>query len=354
MQNITDSLWHGVQVGIDKIFSPTPRSAVKRYSVAIGILVLWAAVKVLVVDGLDIVATTHLVTLVVIFSALYGGFWPGIMVTVLGGVLNDIFFMSPRFSLLSPETQFTTFSFFITGFAISIIIEALRQAQMQKSEFMGFAAHEIKNPLATILGYADLIKKKSIERRDKQFFEFGTKISQQVKKSTTIINDLLDVTRIEVGKLGFATEKFNLYDLIAEIVELQNSIHKSHKITLSGKSKKMVLGDRQRIGQVVVNLITNAIKYSPNSDKIAIRITNSSDWVTVQIQDHGLGIEPKYVAKIFDPFFRIKKVEKHKIPGSGLGLYFSNEVVRHHKGKLWVKSRLGHGSAFFMTLPAVK
>ena len=310
--------------------------------------------KLALVSLLDINATTHLITLIVIFSALYGGLGPGLLATLLGGIFNDFLFLYPKFTFLSAETEFTTISFFLTGLVISLIIEALRQAKLQKSEFMGFAAHEIKNPLATILGYADLIKRKSIDRNDKQFFEFGTKISQQVTKSTHIINDLLDITRIEAGKLTYDDERFSLYELISEIVEIQNGMTKNKKITLSGKSKKQVFGDKQRIGQVVLNLINNALKYSPNSDKVDIKIKNSADSITVQFKDHGLGVDPRYIGKIFDPFFRITKGEKQKLPGSGVGLYFSNEVVKRHKGKLSVKSQLGRGSTFFLTLPVAE
>ena len=124
----------------------------------------------------------------------------------------------------------------------------------------------------------------------------------------------------------------------------------THKIHFSAKGNKTVIGDRYRIGQVITNLISNAIKYSPSAKKVNVEVENKRNGVVISIQDFGSGIDQDDQKKLFTPFFRAKNSESAK--GTGIGLFISLQIVERHKGKLWLKSTVGKGSTFYLSLPS--
>ncbi len=190
-------------------------------------------------------------------------------------------------------------------------------------------------------------KKKS----DRQSAQILLRIDKQIDRQTDLVSNLLDISRIQAGKLEYNMEKILLNKLIAETIENMQTITKSHKLILKGNVAQSVFADRNRIGQVLINLITNAIKYSPHSHKVLIRITKNRHHVKVSVQDFGIGIAISDRERIFERFFQASNKSQQTYPGLGLGLYITSEIVKRHHGNIWVDSAEGKGSTFSFILP---
>lgn len=239
--------------------------------------------------------------------------------------------------------------------------------QQKKDEFLAMASHELKTPITVIKVYAQILKKRLGFSEDNKDIYFLSQIESQTSKITTLINDLLEVTKIEAGKLAFSKKKFDLNVLIKKIVVDFQYVSDTHQIIKVGEVEKNVMGDEDRIGQVLINLLTNAIKYSPNADKIIVKVKENKKNITVGVQDFGMGISKDKQEQIFGRYFRVNKKEEETIKGSGfksssgLGLYISAEIIVRHGGKIWVESKKEkdlpagkQGSTFYFTLPLDK
>jgi len=172
----------------------------------------------------------------------------------------------------------------------------------------------------------------------------------QLKKLTNLIADLLDVTRVDGGKLQFHNKNFNFQKLVQEIVEEMQLTTSKHTISLKLAPSTTLFGDQDRIGQVITNLLSNAIKYSPHEERIIVTTEQDSRSVTMCVQDFGIGIPPDKQDKVFERFFRAGDVED-TFAGLGLGLFISSEIVKRHNGKIWVESGRKRGSCFCFSLP---
>ncbi len=224
----------------------------------------------------------------------------------------------------------------------------------QKSEFIGIASHELKTPITTMKSFAQILQKRLSKSGDKSNTYILSNINIQADRLTALINDLLNVSNIEAGRLTLAKKKFDLNALIKKIViDYQYTID-SHTISKEGDVKESVYGDEGRIEQVLSNLIANAIKYSPDADRVIIRIASDRQNATITVQDFGFGIAKKDTARIFEQFYRTSDKDKNNVSGFGLGLYISSEIIKRHKGKIWVESTRGKGSTFIFTLPLKK
>lgn len=172
-----------------------------------------------------------------------------------------------------------------------------------------------------------------------------------MERLTQLMASFVNVYKIQNGKLSLHKKNFELEELISSIATDFQYTTKSHVVEHNKKSKIVVYADRERIAQVLINLISNAIKYSPNADRVIVSTLVEKKIVTISIQDFGLGIPKKEQEKIFDRFLRVKAKREKKISGLGLGLYISFEIIARHKGKIWVKSVEGKGSTFYFSLP---
>lgn len=346
-------VWEQIKKQSILFTSSHKRSKFRRYIVPLVFVVIVIGAKVLLKTYVSENTAYHLLTLIIILSAWYGGFGPGLLATFLTAVVDTLLFLPPGETYMGLYNIISTITLVIGGVFVSFISEARRQADLKKDEFIGFASHELKNPLASIQGYAQILQKMSIDSSQRRARDIAKSVEEQSKRASMLINELLDVTKIESGKLTYNDETFILYDLVESIANDQKVIYKSHKIVINATSKKKVFADKHRIEQVIVNLITNAIKYSPDAKKIIITCKNKSQDVIVSVQDFGKGIARENVNKIFAPYFREHSVSDGKIQGLGLGLYISSEIVKRHKGKLWLESKEGDGSTFYMSLPTV-
>jgi PAS domain S-box-containing protein len=229
----------------------------------------------------------------------------------------------------------------------SRLFEEIKAMSDKKDEFIALASHELKTPLTTIKGYLQLLAKKKQDRVNALFLE---KTLDQVAKLNALIADLLDVSKIEAGKLQFNLVHFDLRLLLKEVMETFPYTYKTHKIIFHDAiDPTIVYADKQRIEQVVNNLLTNAIKYSPAADLVEISIHKDPETVTVKVRDYGIGLKEEHKSKIFTRFYRAEGVVN--VSGLGIGLHLTKEIIDRHNGQIGVESTFGVGSEFYFSLP---
>lgn len=233
-------------------------------------------------------------------------------------------------------------------------ITSRRILERQKDDFLGIASHELKTPVTSLKVYTQTLQ--HIFRREGNISasEKLAKMDNQINKLSTLITDLLDVTKIQSGRIQFHEEYFDFNTLVNEIAEDTQRTTRKHTIIKNLDVSSFTYGDRNRIGQVLMNLLTNAIKYSPHADKIILTTKNNTKNIVVSVQDFGEGIPKDKQNKIFDRFYREMGPKEITIPGLGLGLFISAEFVKHLGGKIWVKSTKGKGSIFYFSIPITK
>jgi signal transduction histidine kinase len=241
------------------------------------------------------------------------------------------------------------------GYAFSYIDVTKQETLLrQKDEFLGVASHELKTPVTSMLAYTELLQRRFENADDQLTYGMLSKINQQINRLTLLINDLLDVTRLEQGKLILRREEFDFNALVEEVVEEIQRTTSTHSIEISMDERRGVYADRDRIGQVIANFLTNAIKYSPKSNKVEVSIRYEPEAVRLAVRDHGLGLSPEDQEKVFERFFRVEGKDRETLSGLGLGLYISSEIIERHGGCIGLESELKKGSEFYFTLPIAK
>jgi signal transduction histidine kinase len=238
-----------------------------------------------------------------------------------------------------------------TFLILSAVVSESKEFEARKDAFVALASHELKTPVTSIKMFTYILLQRFEKKNDKQSLQILSRLDKQIDRQTNLVSDLLEISRIRTGKLDYHIEKFLFDELITETIENLQTINKSHKLILEGHVNQKILADRNRIGQVLINLITNAVKYSPRTHKVVIRITKNKHTVEVSVQDFGIGIATIDREKIFERFFQVSNKSRMTYPGLGLGLYITAEIIKRHHGKIWMESVEGKGSTFFFTLP---
>lgn len=227
------------------------------------------------------------------------------------------------------------------------------ELERRRNEFVSTASHELKTPLTSQKAFGELLEKLIDENGHTEYKRYIQKINQQTDKLTKLIEDLLNLSRVQTGGLKLEFRRFALNKLIHEVVEnMQMTTH--HHLIVENIPKVQIRGDKERIGQVITNLLSNAIKYSPNADKVIVSAKQTNGSIVVSIQDFGIGISPKYHQKIFERFFRVSDDDEKTFPGMGIGLHVCAEIITRHNGKIWLESEKGKGTTFFFSLPVKK
>jgi len=228
--------------------------------------------------------------------------------------------------------------------------QQLKALIKQKDDFIGVASHELKTPVTSIKAYAEVVQEMLDRAGLNQESDILKRLNKQIDRLTLLINDLLDTTKISEGKITYSFEPSDINELLKErIEELARTTTRNLEMHL--EELPLVIADKERIGQVVINLITNAIKYSQKDSVVTIKTTPVANGVRVSIKDEGKGIAEEEQKKIFDRFYRITTNNFDTYPGMGLGLYISANIIERHGGRLEVESSPGKGSMFFFTLP---
>jgi PAS domain S-box-containing protein len=233
-------------------------------------------------------------------------------------------------------------------------ISERKELEKRKDQFIGMASHELKTPVTTIKVFSQMMEKSLSKSGQKDMAKYAHRMNEQIDKLTSLIGDMLDISKIEAGKLPFEYQLFSLDEMVQETVENMLSVTGRNPIIVGEKCDCSVYGDRERVGQVIINLLTNAIKYSPAGSKIIVNASAKQNLAVVSVQDFGIGISKEYQSKVFDRFFQADDPVEKTFPGLGIGLYITSEIVKRHGGKIWVKSERGQGSTFYFTLPLDK
>lgn len=227
---------------------------------------------------------------------------------------------------------------------------ALKKAIGMRDNFISIASHELKTPVTSLKVYGEVLLKRFKQKGEKQTTEYMTKMNKQIDKLTLLILDLLDVSRLQTGRLNFRFEKFDINQLVNEMVEHTQYVADNHTIVIKGRATRRVWGDRERIGQVINNFLTNAIKYSPKADKVIVSLKPEKTGVLVTVTDFGIGISREHQRKIFSRFYRVTDTDEQTYPGLGIGLYICNEIMKRHASTISIESTKGKGSQFSFLL----
>jgi signal transduction histidine kinase len=199
--------------------------------------------------------------------------------------------------------------------------------------------------------FTQILQKHALNNADEKATQSLDKMDKQIDKLTDLILNMLNISKIQTGRMEFTEKEFIFDNMVQEVVEVLQQMTTRHKLIIVGKTNKTITGDEDRIGQVLSNLISNAIKYSPMADKVVITLTAKRNAIGVSVQDFGIGMAKKHLHKIFNRFYRVSGATDKTFPGLGIGLYISHEIVQRHGGKLWAESNPQLGSTFYLTLP---
>lgn len=223
--------------------------------------------------------------------------------------------------------------------------------EIRKNDFIGIVSHELKTPLTSIKTYIQLMQARYSRAEDDVLSKILEKADLQINKMTTMINGFLDISRLESGKIHINRQRFDLSDLLKAAEEETKATVDSHITVFAPINSVQVNADRDKIEQVVNNLISNAVKYAPAGSTIRISCTSDDTFAYVSVRDQGKGIRPEDIAHIFDRYYRVEGEEMQSISGFGIGLYLCSEIISHHHGSISVKSEIGAGSDFVFSLP---
>lgn len=235
------------------------------------------------------------------------------------------------------------------GFVLDI--SERKALEQRKDAFIGMASHELKTPLTSLKGFLGLLQRLLAGESNEKLLHYLGRMDTQLDKLTQLINDLLDISRMEAGKLVYREEQVEMDRLVQDTVESVQETTQTHHLQVKGETEACVFGDRDRLGQVLINLLTNAIKYSPNADTVLVHLAADKKQVLVSVQDFGRGIARAHHHKIFERFYQVNDPDAMTYPGLGIGLAICQEIVKRHGGRLWVESRIGRGATFYLSLP---
>ena len=223
-------------------------------------------------------------------------------------------------------------------------------ADERKDEFIRLASHELKTPITSLRLYAELLLEQLED--DEEDAEYAQRIIDQSDRLTKLVTEMLDLSRMQLGKLQFKKRPFDLVELVEEVAAPLRPKSVAHKIITDYQATQaLVYGDRHRIMEVVSNLIDNALKYSPGKEKIIITVTTTGEKIRFSVQDFGVGIDPAYKDRLFDRFYQAHGTKGKSFPGLGIGLYIAKAIADKHDGTIEVESTLGAGSTFSLLLP---
>lgn len=231
-------------------------------------------------------------------------------------------------------------------------IEEQKRQLERKDEFIGVASHELKTPLTSLKGYLQLMdmQKEGVPPIVKQYLG---KANMAITKLQYLVDDLLDVSKIKAGRLNYTLDTINLKTIIDNCMENAIHMHPNSNFAVINDTDFMIRSNAERLEQVIMNLVNNAVKYSPENKNITVKASKFENWVRVSVTDFGIGLSDEQKFKIFERFYRVED-KKNMTSGLGMGLYISSEIINTHSGKIGVESEYGKGSTFYFDLPLVE
>lgn len=233
----------------------------------------------------------------------------------------------------------------------NIDITDRKHYERQKDEFIAIASHELKTPVTSMKMYTAALARRFKRAGDEASAEAVGEIDNQLNRLNTLIRDLLDVTNIEAGHLRLRRTEFNYDELLKQTIGAVQITTDRHHISVTGASKCRITSDRERLAQVLTNLLVNAIKYSPKSPEIVVSVKRDKNNLVTCVADHGIGIPKSQQSGLFERFSRVGGTSTDNYPGLGLGLFISAQIINRLGGQIWVESKFRHGSKFYFNLP---
>jgi len=221
-----------------------------------------------------------------------------------------------------------------------------------QAELLGMVAHEIRDPMTSCIGFAEMLLQKGDRMTEEERREALASIAKTGRRLVDLLEDLLEVARLESGSFPLVLRPFRLSDLVREVLEEHRPQLTDVDVTFDPGDDATVRADADRLHQVLANLLSNAVKFSPQSGPIRIAVRADDREAVLAVQDRGIGMHPEELPKLFERFARISQTGlPERIPGTGLGLYISKSIVDAHRGRIWAESEPGKGSTFFIALP---
>ncbi len=228
-------------------------------------------------------------------------------------------------------------------------LERLRKIDKMKSDFVANVSHELRTPLTSIKAYTDALKD-MVEGEEKQ--EFLEVVEEESDRLLKLIDDLLNLSKIQSGEIDLERETFHMLELIEEVIANQQITTDDHELILEDETERdQVYADRSKIEEVLDNLIGNAVKYSPDGGDVVTRVDNDENYLRVSVSDSGIGLTEEEQEKIFDQFYRGATANRAQIQGTGLGLTITKNIIDSHGGEIDVESTEGEGTTFTVQLP---
>ncbi len=229
-------------------------------------------------------------------------------------------------------------------------IEIRKAAENKKNEFISIASHELKTPLTSIKGYVQLLERFLNKQGEPIVNNYLARTSLQLGKLQSLVSDLLDLSKIDNGHIEINKQPFEFSNMILNVIETIQQTHDCN-ISLQNNFDTKVFGDEMRLEQVLINFLTNAVKYSPDCQQIDVIVSEGPDQTVItKVKDYGIGISKETQEHLFDKFYRVEKTST-KFQGLGIGLFISSEIIKRHQGSYGVKSEINKGSEFFFSIP---
>ena len=327
-----------------------------------------------------------LLALVVLFTALFWGVGPALFAIALSTLALDYYTLPPTgtIDIFTREGVLQLLPFVATGLITALIVaqrerarldaiaaeqelqsyaqeleevnQKLQDADQMKDRFLSIASHELKTPITSIRGQTQLMLRRLSKQKElsPDMATISTtleKINAQTDRLTSLINDLMDVSSIRTGKLALRKQQCDIRELCRQVVDDQRLLtDRSIQLDLPPEPIEMQV-DCDRLSQVLVNLVSNAIKYSPQKSTVEVCAYRVGNKAIIKVRDHGRGITQNQLEHIFDVFYRTPEAEQSSQRGLGLGLAISKDIVERHNGRIWCESEPEQGSTFCVELP---
>ena len=232
-----------------------------------------------------------------------------------------------------------------------IDITERKQNEQRKNDFIAMVSHEMKTPLTSMSAFIQILEFKAKKNEDAFTINALEKVMRQIRKMKGMISGFLDISRLEAGKIYIDKQCFNFAELLQEVEEDTIATITSHRIEFAPVEDIFLNADRDKIGQVINNLISNAVKYSPKGSTINVSCQSNASNAVVSVRDEGMGITEHDQKRLFERFYRVDSKESTTIAGFGIGLYLCLEIILRHDGRIWVESAIGKGSNFQFSIP---
>jgi signal transduction histidine kinase len=273
------------------------------------------------------------------------------IVSIISTYLIASHYAGPEIVIAS--VSITTIITLTIGYLVVKSLSYIAQINQLKSEFVSIVSHQLRAPLSSLRWALEVFLKTDPSENQKKYLKLMQESNERMLR---LVNDLLNVSRIEQGRLSLRKEKINLAKIIKEVIKEFHFLAKASNVEISFRKEgdlPPVLADEDKIRMVIQNLLSNALQYSRGRGEITIRLRKQKDNLLFEISDTGVGIPKKQQKRIFEKFFRANNVLKYQTKGTGLGLFIAKAIIDNSGGKIWFKSKEGKGSTFYFTLPIV-